>query len=695
VTLFLCGLGLLVAGMIASVILLPWSRAALGVALSTVGLAGLMFVCAGVQALFGSQGQQAALLTWALPLGSAHLAIDALSGWFLLPIGIVSVAVAIYSWGYFQEAEHSTHAMGPLMCLVVAGIALSVGAADVPLFLLGWELMSLSAFLLVGFQHRDSAARQGAWMYLVATHLGTAFGALPVFGVFVARTGSTSFASFGHAFTAPVGFLTAAVFCLALIGFGTKAGLMPMHVWLPAAHPVAPSPVSALMSGVVIKTGIYGLLRTLSWLPPLPVWCSILAIVVGTITGVMGIVYALPQRQYKRMLAYSSVENMGIIAIGVGLGMLGRTLNLPVVAAMGFGGAMLHVLNHSLFKGLLFLSAGAVLHGTGADSVERLGGLARQDRANATLFLIGSAAICGLPPFNGFVSEFLIYRGLLRVLQEHALLIAVAGAVATACLALIGGLAVIAFSKLFAVMFLGEPRDERIHLHRSAPSMVAGMSLLAGGCLLVALSAPLAGGMLRAPVSQLLSAGPEFAESLHQTLGPLASVSGVFLLLLAMVGGLTMFRRRHGEAAVASAAHGTWGCGFAASSPRVQYTGSSYVWNLVDSFRSVARVRRFTLLSKVCFPEPAELTTQVSDAAMQFGYGPLFRWVSRACGRLWPLQHGRIQLYLVYVVVTVVIAFVVEFGISPFTFRPILAGGTTQAAVHHSSAAELEGGGSR
>ncbi len=652
----------------AAMSLLPPRRngAGLLIGLAAVGAAGVLCTIAGFDVLF-SGPVTPVVIEWPLPVGTARLALDGLSAWFLIVIGVVAVPASIYSWGYFAGSlrHGSVETFAPLWCIMVAAMILVVTAADAVVFLIGWELMSLAAFFLVGFHDLEAETRRGAWMYLVATHLGMTIGVLPLFAGFVARSGSTAFSGFGHAFGVGDTGWCVALFVLGFIGFGTKAGFIPFHVWLPAAHPVAPSPVSALMSGVVIKTGIYGLLRLLSWLPTLPVSCGVGLIILSIITGVMGILYALGQHQIKRMLAYSSVENIGIIGIGISLGMLGRSLGQPSLMVLGLGGALLHVLNHSLFKGLLFLSAGAVIHDAGTGQIERLGGLARRTPVNALVFLIGAVAICALPPLNGFLSEFLIYKGLLSGLVELSSVGLTVTIVATGALALIGGLALVGFSKFFAVVFLGEARDSGVVVHQTPSSMKFGMLLLAMGCAGVsggaAVLAPLLGAAIRPVVTDSIIATTVLQDSLT-TLGRLAMPLGVFVII---VIGLVIVRRRMPQGVPAGGSGRTWGCGFARPAVRMQYTGSSYTWNLVQSFRDFLRPHRKGASPSGCFPKEERLSTQTTDLVLEWGYEPTFKGLASFFERLWPLQHGRIQLYLVYIVVTVVIAFLVEATFGP------------------------------
>ena len=349
-------------------------------------------------AAVGAPAERFALPT-AMPLLHLELQLDALSGLFLLPIFALSAAAALYGAGYLAGG-HAPRAPGLhwlFYNLLVVGMVVTVIAHDGLLFLLAWELMALASFLLVMTEGERPEVRRGGWLYLVATPLGSAC-LVAMFATAGQRAGSLSFAALATPGALAPG---APLFILALIGFGTKAGFVPLHVWLPEAHPAAPSHVSALMSGVMIKTGIYGLLRFLTFLGAPPAWWGFTLLVIGLGSGLLGILFALAQHDLKRLLAYSSVENVGVLTMGLGLGLLGVTAGSPVVALLGVAGALLHLVNHALFKGLLFLGAGAVLHATGTRELERLGGLARRMPQTALAFAVGAAAIAGLPPLNG------------------------------------------------------------------------------------------------------------------------------------------------------------------------------------------------------------------------------------------------------------------------------------------------------
>lgn len=685
----LAALSVLCGGAGAALLAAVRPRVSLGIGLLAACVASVLSIAAGISGLFPA-GAESVTVAWALPLGVARLALDGLSAWYLLAIGVVTIPVSIYAWGYFNDpAGHGpAGAFAPLMCVLVAAMLAVAVAADAVMFLLGWELMSLSAFFLVGVHGDDADTRRGAWMYLVATHLGTALGVLPLFAAFVARSGATDFAAFAQAFTPGETAWVVTLFALSVVGFGTKAGFMPFHVWLPAAHPVAPSPVSALMSGLVIKTGVYALLRALSWLPTLPAACSLALLALAMVTGVGGILYALQQREIKRMLAYSSVENIGIIGVAIALGMLGRSLQQPALVALGFGGALLHVLNHALFKSLLFLSAGAVMRATGTGDVERLGGLARLAPASALAFLTGAVAICALPPLNGFISEFLIYTGFFRGLVALPNAFAAVTAVAIAALALIGGVALLAFSRIFSIVFLGDLRGDRGPVQPTPTTMCTGMLILAGACVLAAVGAVGLTQPLHAALAPILSGSTADLSALPEALAALTRLALPLSLLLVIAALLALARRRLPRGALTGGSVGTWGCGFAAPLPRMQYTASSYGWSMLQSLPRPLRAQRDVQPPAGAFPGTSRLTTGTRDLALARGFEPLFARVARVSARLRPLQHGRIQLYLVYIVVTVAVVFLVEACAGPAARRT--APGTAAPAAPTAAPQEHE-----
>ncbi len=701
-TLVLASLALLAVGAAASLLLARVPRLALNLAMQCAFVASVLVVIAAGDVLLHSSSRGPYEAAWPLSLGTVRLSLDGLSAWFLMTIGVLAACVANYSVPYMSSAlgREPVPVFCALFCALLASLVLLVCAADAVLFLIGWEAMTLTAFLLVAFHHDRPEVRRGAWMYLIATHIGTALFVLPLFGILFARSGTTAFSSFANAVGSADRTTLMTLFALGLVGFGTKAGFMPMHVWLPAAHPVAPTPVSALLSGVVVKTGIYGLLRLLTWLPPLPLVCGEVLLLVGVVSGVMGVLYALAQHDLKRLLAYHTVENMGIIALGIAVGLLGEATNEPALAVLGYAGALLHVTNHALFKGLLFLSAGAVLHGTGTGEIERLGGLARKTPANALMFLIAAVAICGLPPLNGFLSEWVIYgslfSGSIRGIGASGGL----PAVGVAALALMGGLALACFAKVFGVVFLGKPREAGLQTHATPVGMKIAMAALGLFCILIGVLPGLWVPLMRPATSVLanVSVG-EITTRIEGVLSPAIRLSGIAMLFVLAVGGLLLLRRwalsraAHGDARLAPAV-ATWGCGYTQPTPRMQYSASSFAFSLVTTFRSLLWPERALVAPAGPFPAAAYVETHALDIAEHELFEPIFRGVARfyamvrtiswrgesespgvlqwaaarrrgpvrtlMAGMVSALRRGSIQVRLLFIVLTLVVLFLFE-----------------------------------
>jgi hydrogenase-4 component B len=627
-----------------------WSTL-VGVASAVAGcLAGLV---PAVRVLLG-EPSPSLRLPWDVPYGAFVVQVDPLSAFFLLPIFGLSALAAIYG-GEYLRADRDAKGPGVswfFFNLLVASMALVVVARNAILFLVAWEVMALASFFLVTTHDEDESVRDAGRTYLIATHLGTAF-LLALFVLLGRKSGSLDFD--GFAATSNAGLL----FVLAAIGFGTKAGFVPLHVWLPEAHPAAPSHVSAVMSGVMIKTGIYGLVRTLSFLGPLPAWAGWLLVAVGVTSGVLGVLFALAQHDLKRLLAYHSVENIGIIALGLGLGLVGVRAGSAPLAVLGFAGALLHVLNHALFKGLLFLGAGAVLHATSTRNIEELGGLMKRMPWTGALFLIGAAAIAGLPPLNGFVSEFLLYVGAFGAATSLGSEAAVPALATIGALALIGGLAAACFAKAFGVVFLGEPRSEHAaHAHEAGPTMRGPMVVLAASCIGIGvLSPPLVRRL--APVLEQVTGLPGSAvhEALAQATGLLGSITFAALGLLALTA-LLLAVRKAALVGKSVATGPTWDCGYARPSPRMQYTASSFAQPLTDLFGPLLGARRRLSAPEGFFPERASFTSETPDFYRERVYGPLFAGVQRGLSAFRWLQHGRVQLYVLQIAITLLVLLV-------------------------------------
>ncbi|MCL4204649.1 MAG: hypothetical protein KJ000_19350 [Pirellulaceae bacterium] len=660
---FVVGLALLALGGVLAVAVSksPWWSSAAGGATAVVGCA--LTLADAVTVLIAGRSVGVSL-PWEVPLGRLSLGLDPLSAVFVLPIAFVVAIAAVYGTQYLL-GPHGPAQVGFVWLgfnLLAATMLLVVAARDGLLFLIAWEGMSLASFFLVMSDHRHEAVRRAGWTYLVAAHLGTAC-LLVLFLLLGQHSGSLDFDQFS---VEPA--LAGVLFVLAMIGFGTKAGFIPVHVWLPEAHPAAPSHVSAVMSGVMIKTGIYGLVRVLTFLGEPAAWWGWTLVAVGVSSAVFGVVFALVQHDLKRLLAYSSVENIGIIGMGLGVGLLGIHFQVPAMAALGFAGALLHVINHALFKSLLFLGAGAVQHGTGTREINRLGGLLRRMPVTGTAFLVGAWAIAGLPPLNGFVSEVLIYLAALSGIADSAraggIVWVLLGVLVVGGLALIGGLAAACFTMAFGTVFLGEPRsDEAAAGHEVGVAMRSSMVVLAAACAVVALTAPFSLpwlGKACAVVMPGLPAAP-FADGADIAVGVLSVVCGASWGLLAIAGGLLVWRKR--LLSGRSVGRGpTWDCGYAAGSRRMQYTASSYASPLSVLFRGVLRQRLESREPTGLFPPHAGFRSETPDLFHTHLFRPAFQAVIWGSAKLRWLQRGRIQLYVLYIAVTVLSLLIWKLG---------------------------------
>lgn len=661
-TLFFGALILLVGSGTAALLLGRWPNVA-----KAVGIGGAVAGC-----LVGFVPAMRFLVTgmattwrvpWQVPYGELALGLDPLTAFFLLPIFGLGLLSAIYSSRYLQHYRHHSlvHTSTTWFNLLVAAMAVVVAARNALLFLVAWEVMSLASFFLVTFEDERPDVREAGWTYLIAAHLGTAF--LLVFFALCGRYASSlNFDQFQQLNTVPPA--TAGIlFLLGLIGFGTKAGFMPLHVWLPEAHPAAPSHVSALMSGVMIKMGIYGIFRMLTFFGTPPAWWGWVLVVVGVTSGILGVLFALAQHDLKRLLAYHSIENIGIIALGIGIGLLGRTWGNPSISLLGFGGALLHVLNHGLFKSLLFFGAGAIAQATGTRDLEHLGGLLKRMPRTSFAFLIGCAAICGLPPFNGFVSEWLIYGGSFRGILTFPGWEGLASLSAILGLALIGGLAAACFAKVFGVVFLGSPRTAHAtQAHEAGLAMTVPMGLLAMACLVIGLWPAGALRLTLPAVAFLLGKVPEglgqpWREVQHALTG-IGSVAAALIgitLLLALLRQRTLARRQVREAV-------TWDCGYAFPTARMQYTASSFAQPLLLLLRGVLRTRLEAERPAGYFPSKARIASHMPDLAKEYGFRPVAVGVVRTLDGFRWLQRGRVQWYLLYIVVTLVVLLIWKLG---------------------------------
>ena len=607
-----------------------------------------------------------------LPLaGGLALRLDPLGAFFLILIGIGAIPAAIYGAGYssiYEDGRASLRLLGVMLNLFLLMMCHVVLADNVLTFLLLCEGISLTSYFLVMIEANETGTLQAGLWYIAMTHIGQAL-LLAAF-VLLMGSGPGAFADLraGAATLSPT--LRSVIFTLAFLGFGSKAGIVPLHVWLPRAHPAAPSHISALMSGVMIKMGVYGLLRVgLDLLGGGPTWWGALVLAFGALSAVLGILYALMENDLKRLLAYSSVENMGIIFIGVGAGLMFHTRTLETAAALAFIAALYHALNHAAFKGLLFMGAGSVLHATHTRDMNRMGGLIKRMPWTALCFLIGSAAISALPPLNGFVSEWLVFQALLGGFTIPTPEVAVLMPLAVGMLALTSGLAAACFVKAFGITFLAIPRShEAEHAHEAPRSMLLGMGLLALACVVLGLApfvvVPALGAVL-AGLGGLPDTQATFTLglTLHTpggfgSMSPTLIVLGLLIILglvpLALIVVRANRRLRVGD---------TWGCGRIGQTPRMEYTATAFAEPLRRVFAELYRPTKeltidFHPESKY-FVQSIAYHSTITPWFEQVLYEPFLRLVRFAARQVRRLQSGSLYLYLTYVALALVLLLII------------------------------------
>jgi hydrogenase-4 component B len=625
-------------------------------------LVGSIVGLCGVAVSLGVETSPSWRIPWVLPFGQFAVTIDPISAMFLGPVFIVPALGSIYGLGYWRQTEHPRNGrrLGLFYGLLAGAMAMVAIARDGVLLLIAWEVMALAAYFAATVEEDNPDVRSAGWVYLIATHVGTLC-LIAMFALWRHATGSFALES-AQAMPAE---LAGAIFVLAVIGFGFKAGLMPLHVWLPGAHANAPSHVSAVMSGVMLKMGIYGIVRMTALLPVAASWWGGMLLTIGTITGIAGIAFAIGQHDLKRLLAYSSIENIGIIAMGLGLAMLGRSLSQPNWIVLGLGAALLHVWNHSLFKSLLFFNAGAVIHAADTRNMDRLGGLAKRMPQVAVLFAIGAVAICALPPMNGFASEWLLYVGLFRTLGLGGEPGFSAAAVAAVALAMIGTLAVACFVKLMGTVFLGSPRcDATNHAHDPQASMIIPMGALAVGCVGIGLF-PMITASLLERAARTWAALPDPTGTSLTAIAPLKWISALGMVLIAMLGGILLGLKILPRAKAPTEA-GTWDCGYAQSTARMQYTGSSLGRTLVLLLAFVLWPKNHWPAIRGFFAESTHFKSLVPDTILDRFILPLFHLAGRYLPWLRVLQQGQTQLYVLYVlIITIVLLLWGAEGVQP------------------------------
>ena len=610
-----------------------WSRTwlALTAAGAAAGLAAALWVLLG-------GGEWEWRPGWSPGGEMVHLRLDGLSAVFLALVAVAGATGAAYAREYWSERQYPASAarsrVWSSVLLLSMGLVLTV--SNGLHFLIVWEIFALAGYFLITLDNQRSAARSAGWLYLAASHAGT-MGLFAFFGALAARTGGWDL---GPMRDQPN---LAPLFWLALFGFGVKAGFFPLHIWLPSAHANAPSHVSAIMSGVAIKMGVYGIIRFSGWLP-VPAAAGWVVTGLGAVSALLGITFAFAQNDYKRLLAYCSVENIGIILIGVGVALLAVTHGDAVWGRLALAGALLHVWNHGAFKSLLFYSAGSVLHATGTRELSRLGGLWRTMPWTAGLFALGAVAVAGLPPLNGFVSEWLVYLGLFGTVtsRDPSAWAAIPAAV---MLGMAGAMAMAGFAKAGAMIFLGAPRTQaEPPAHDCGPWMRGPMLVLAGVCLAIGLAPVLFWPAVTRAVAVWHPAWA--AAETTAPLVPLGLAQGLLaLLFLAVAAGLWHKLQTGGLR------HGlTWDCGYAVPTPRMQYTSASFAGTASGWFGWILQPERKMRKPRGHFPEDSLRLERMPETVLERIIGPAGSVIMLAAATARRMQHGRLQLYILYVV---------------------------------------------
>lgn len=645
---------LAVSGLLA--LLIPaGTRAGRGVAAAGLVAGAVLGMIPAVGVLANGGGTEWRL-AWNVPYGSLSFGLDPLTALFLIPVLVLSALAGVFAWGTAKTADERGGA-GFAACqlnLLAASLFLVLTARNALLFLFAWELTSLAAFFLVVRGDRDAGARRAGWINLTAAHVGAAC-LLPMFLVLGGEVGSLDFVDFipieGNAA------LNNSLFLLALAGFGIRAGFFPLHVWVPDAHSAAPGHVSAVIAGAMVPTGLYGLLRVLTFLGTPPLWWGWLLAGIGVCSALFGMLFAVGQHDLRRLLAYGSVGNVGIMGIGIGLAVLGQAAGMPAFAGLALAAAFLHMLNHAAFQGLLFLGADAVVQTTGTRQMDRLGGLLRRMPWTGAFFLTGAASVTVLPPFNGFASEFLVYLTAL-----HGITGDIAAGIFVPCLAVIGalalagGLAAAVFAKAAGGVFLGEPRTPAAGQARETGLWkLVPMALLAAACAIGGFAAvlllPVLGDVAALWLSEDSLPGLETVGTLVLRIQAMAAM--ILLLVLILWAGVRTIRRR--PPPELEVRPGTWDCGYAAPTPRMQYTPTSFTQPLVLLFQGLLRTSRTVKAPRGVFAGPASASSANPDVVQQSWFRPLFRQVALRLGAFRLIQHGSVHLYILYIALTLIV----------------------------------------
>lgn len=647
---FLIGLVLILAGGLLPLLLFRWLTMIKIVGIATCASGSLLGLITATRIIL--TGQTIAFsLPLTLPGASFAIMVDSLAAFFLAPLFLISLLGVIYGSGYMAKAgglEMGRHYF--FYNLLVLSMALVISSANAVLFLFAWECMSLASFFLVISDHQVKHVRRAGFIYLLATHLGAA-ALLALFLLAGAKSGSLDFATF-HILQGLAPLPAGILFVLALGGFGSKAGLFPFHVWLPEAHPAAPSHVSALMSAVMVKTAIYGLLRFLSFLPTAPAWWGGVLLALGVFGGLFGIGMAATQRDLKRSLAYSTVENVGLIFLALGFWLYATAIHHYLPAVLALAGGLMHIWNHCLFKSLLFMGAGSLLHCAGTRNLNRMGGLLRRMPYTGFLLIIGAMAVSALPPMGGLVGEWFIYRSLLEGGITFQGLAASLPIVLVGLMAMIGAMVLLVMVRIVGIGLSGESRQQSAAtVHEAKQSMLGSMAVLAMICFVGGLFP----GLLIKPVVSVVRMISPGSDGLLHTSGNLPYWIGetgagmIFLVIIILLGSRLLGPRQKGVAP-------TWGCGYLFPTSRMSYSAEGFSELAQNSFYcdglcpDVSTGQPLALLpGRTIFAHAAD------DFFLQSIYKPLFQAVAGFCSRMRRLQSGFLHIYIFYVLAAMIL----------------------------------------
>jgi formate hydrogenlyase subunit 3/multisubunit Na+/H+ antiporter MnhD subunit len=586
--------------------------------------------------------------------------IDRLTAFFIIVINITVPAGLLYSRGYLRQyyetrnsIRFSIHYFSYLWLYI--SMLMVVMIRDGLFFLIVWEIMALSSFLLVIFDAEDTSVMKTGISYLIQMHAGMFF-LLAGFLIIGKETGKMSFDTLGQYFSGHNNIL---LFLLFFTGFGIKAGFIPFHTWLPQAHPAAPSHVSGVMSGVMIKMGIYGIIRVIMSVQQDLILIGILILAVSVLSGIMGIMMAIVQKDLKRVLAYSSIENIGIIGIATGLGTLGIATGNDSLTLLGMGGALLHLLNHSLFKSLLFFNSGSVYTATHTRNMESMGGLMKRMPLTSVLFLIGSLAICGLPPFNGFISEYIIYLGMVKGLSHAGLYQSIILLGSIVSLSLIGGLAAFCFSKTFGLVFLGESRTVNASAAEEVEkSMIYPQVISVALIVVIGIASPVFVRPVFTIITDIfgLTVNAPMTTPYISNLTGISIAGGAFVL---MVTGILLYRNYHLKSRAVKNGP-VWSCGYTATSPKQQYTSASFAYNFNHLAKPVLQTRKIMndIGEEEIFPGKRSFRSESEDIYKRYLIDKPVDLVSKLLKRIAVMQTGRIQDYILYAFVFMLVVLI-------------------------------------